>query len=99
MGARFRAQLALDTLQKPRDTPQAPMLPQSRTSTDTHHAPSMAHEPLQSSVDRSSGTFLELTDVAKVYSTESVETLALREVHLEVKRGEWVAIVGPSGSG
>src|SRR5689334_16862745 len=42
---------------------------------------------------------LELTDVAKVYFTETVETRALREVHFEVKRGEWVAIVGPSGSG
>jgi putative ABC transport system ATP-binding protein len=42
---------------------------------------------------------LELTDVAKVYLTETVETRALREVHFEVMRGEWVAIVGPSGSG
>ena len=58
------------------------------------------NEPLpQSSAASSTDSFLELTDVAKVYSTESVETLALREVHLQVKRGEWVAIVGPSGSG
>jgi putative ABC transport system ATP-binding protein len=28
-----------------------------------------------------------------------VETHALANIHLEVKRGEWVAIVGPSGSG
>jgi putative ABC transport system ATP-binding protein len=57
-------------------------------------------EPLpQSSVSSSTDKFLELTEVAKVYSTETVETLALREVHLEVKRGEWLAIVGPSGSG
>ncbi len=48
---------------------------------------------------RASDSFLELTNLAKVYSTETVETLALREVHLEVKRGEWLAIVGPSGSG
>src|SRR6187549_1568640 len=55
----------------------------------THHLRAiMTNEPL-----------LELTDVAKVYLTETVETRALREVHFEVKRGEWVAIVGPSGSG
>src|SRR5262245_31941966 len=42
---------------------------------------------------------LELTDVAKVYLTETVETRALREVHFEVQPGEWVAIVGPPGSG
>jgi putative ABC transport system ATP-binding protein len=46
-----------------------------------------------------SESLLELTDVAKVYFTETVETRALREVHFAVKRGEWVAIVGPSGSG
>jgi putative ABC transport system ATP-binding protein len=65
-----------------------------------HPAPSKTHEvPSQSGAHDTSGCFLELSDVAKVYATESVETLALREVHLEVKRGEWVAIVGPSGSG
>jgi putative ABC transport system ATP-binding protein len=53
----------------------------------------------QNPVDGSPDSFLELTDVAKVYSTETVETLALREVHLDVRRGEWLAIVGPSGSG
>jgi putative ABC transport system ATP-binding protein len=52
-----------------------------------------------SSVTMTTEPLLELTDVAKVYLTETVETRALREVHFEVKRGEWVAIVGPSGSG
>jgi putative ABC transport system ATP-binding protein len=52
-----------------------------------------------SSVTMTTEPLLELTDIAKVYLTETVETRALREVHFEVKRGEWVAIVGPSGSG
>src|SRR5690349_14114595 len=42
---------------------------------------------------------LDLSNVAKVYTTDTLETHALREVHFAVGRGEWVAIVGPSGSG
>jgi putative ABC transport system ATP-binding protein len=35
----------------------------------------------------------------KVFYTDEVETHALSEVHLEVQRGEYVAISGPSGCG
>jgi putative ABC transport system ATP-binding protein len=37
--------------------------------------------------------------VSKVYQHDSVAVHALREVELEVRRGELVALVGPSGSG
>jgi putative ABC transport system ATP-binding protein len=37
--------------------------------------------------------------VSKVYRTEMVETHALRDLTLEVRDGEFVAITGPSGSG
>ena len=42
---------------------------------------------------------IQLTDIKKVFSTETVETWALRNVNLEVKEGEFVAIMGPSGCG
>ena len=42
---------------------------------------------------------IKLTDIKKVFSTETVETWALRNVNLEVKEGEFVAIMGPSGCG
>src|SRR5579859_4681228 len=42
---------------------------------------------------------LRLTNVSKVYRTTEVETLALNEISMEVKGGEFVAIMGPSGCG
>ncbi len=43
---------------------------------------------------------LKLVDVHKIYrSCSGVEVWALRGVNLEVKRGEYIAIMGPSGHG
>src|SRR5882762_8424744 len=42
---------------------------------------------------------LHMKSVSKVYRTEMVETHALRDLTLEVRDGEFVAITGPSGSG
>ena len=42
---------------------------------------------------------LTMKDVSKVYRTEMVETHALRDLTLEVREGEFLAVTGPSGSG
>jgi putative ABC transport system ATP-binding protein len=42
---------------------------------------------------------LSLRAIGKVFVTDDVETHALAGVHLDIAEGEWVAIVGPSGSG
>ena len=42
---------------------------------------------------------IQLQNVKKVFRTEEVETWALREVNLQVKEGEFVAVMGPSGCG
>lgn len=44
-------------------------------------------------------TILELKDVWKVYKMDSVEVPALRGINLKVKEGEFVAVIGASGSG
>lgn len=42
---------------------------------------------------------IKIENIKKVFRTEDVETWALHEVSLEVKTGEFVAIMGPSGCG
>jgi putative ABC transport system ATP-binding protein len=42
---------------------------------------------------------LKLEQLSKIYRTEEVETRALDGVSLEVRQGEFVAIMGPSGCG
>jgi len=45
------------------------------------------------------GAIIALTGIRKVYDTGAVKVEALRKVDLEIRRNEFVAIVGPSGSG
>lgn len=42
---------------------------------------------------------IKIKNLEKIYRTEDVETVALNGINLEVKEGEFVAIMGPSGCG
>ena len=42
---------------------------------------------------------IKTVNLQKIFKTEEVQTLALNNVNIEVKDGEFVAIMGPSGCG
>ncbi len=60
---------------------------------------------MQTGMDRSTAvapgtaTMLRLDGVSKVYRTERIETVALNDIRLEVRDGEFLAVMGPSGCG
>ena len=44
-------------------------------------------------------TMIKLTGINKIYRTDEIETQALENVNIEVKKGEFLSIMGPSGCG
>jgi putative ABC transport system ATP-binding protein len=47
----------------------------------------------------SNEALIQIQDMSKVFYTDELETHALTNVHLEVKKGEYLSIAGPSGCG
>jgi len=50
-------------------------------------------------VSETQQTLIRMVGLGKVFITDEVETHALADVHLEIRRGEYVSIAGPSGCG
>ena len=42
---------------------------------------------------------IHLQDIKKVYRTDTIETLALSQISLDIAKGEFLSIMGPSGCG
>jgi len=42
---------------------------------------------------------IQLQNIEKVYRTETIETLALNKINLDIAKGEFVSVMGPSGCG
>ena len=42
---------------------------------------------------------LEIKNISKKYQQKNGETLALKEINLKVKKGEFISVIGPSGCG
>ncbi|MFN7978852.1 MAG: ABC transporter ATP-binding protein [Vicinamibacterales bacterium] len=50
-------------------------------------------------MSESTQSLIRLDGIKKVFLTDEVETHALSGIHIEIQRGEYVAISGPSGCG
>lgn len=42
---------------------------------------------------------IQIEDLSKIFRTSEIETVALNHINIEVKEGEFVAVMGPSGCG
>lgn len=42
---------------------------------------------------------IKTTELKKLYTTDEIETTALNKINIEVKEGEFIAVMGPSGCG
>ena len=62
---------------------------------------SLAQAPRSHSPSPSDGgsPLIRLENIRKVFLTDEVETHALSGIHLDIRRGEYVAVAGPSGCG
>jgi len=42
---------------------------------------------------------IKLSNLEKIYRTDAIETAALSDINLDIKKGEFVSVMGPSGCG
>jgi putative ABC transport system ATP-binding protein len=65
---------------------------ETQANSVTDSAPSLA-------LDKSEKTLVAVRHVSKIYTLKNEELYALRDIHLDIFRGEYLSIMGPSGSG
>ena len=65
----------------------------------TQERPTTAAGAAGGGTRESARALLQLENLSKVFTTDEVETHALSGVHLEIRKGEHVAISGPAGCG
>jgi putative ABC transport system ATP-binding protein len=57
------------------------------------------HTPGRDTAADTAPALLRLREVSKLYRTDQLETIALDKISLEIRQGEFVAVMGPSGCG
>jgi putative ABC transport system ATP-binding protein len=70
-----------------------------RTKVQVAWADTQPRETFYQDIPTNDGAIIDVENVTKIYSSGDVQVQALKNVSLQVRRGEMVAIMGPSGSG
>ncbi|CAN5789595.1 ABC transporter ATP-binding protein [soil metagenome] len=66
------------------------------TTTSSRELPGPNGSPAAVATD---AAMIRLTNIEKVYQTKTIETVALNNVNIAVRKGEFVSVMGPSGCG
>jgi ABC-type sugar transport system ATPase subunit len=59
----------------------------------------VVHNIASATTDYEAAAHIRLSDVSKVFNPGKVQVSALKNIDLKIRRNEFLAIVGPSGSG
>jgi putative ABC transport system ATP-binding protein len=64
-------------------------------STNHHSLP----DDYRLTIHKNNNNMIRLQNIEKVYRTDTIETLALNRINLNIDKGEFISIMGPSGCG
>ena len=66
---------------------------------DMHHSPTLIPPTQLNTSIQSSDIALKIENLSKIYDSPAGKVVALRKINFTIKKGEFVSIIGPSGSG
>src|SRR6056297_4366571 len=58
-----------------------------------------SYQSIEGNIKKPHETMIQINNLKKVYTTDSVKTTALNGITLDITEGEFCAVMGPSGCG